>query len=682
MKTSCERVFEISELVLQITALIDKRAMARLMATCRLIHNACEPSFYNTLDMYHQPFMSQRIKTFASLTALARNSDHIRHLKTGLVFTTYLYKARLAYLEAQKLNAKNPSSSSTSSPQPIHALWVSPIDYPCFCIPLPPLTNLTTLSGSFDRTLENYVEDQHEDHEEGQDEESNNNSSKLTMPIPRDSRTCLAQMCWLIGQSPWLSSLTLTHYWIFGKEDIQLLATAIAGTATLKRLILELFITAYGFLSPLLRQAVFCSVPTSLQQLHIEELRAASSVSGREMGLLRRYNDVGVYDDKIELGPYQRQAPLPNLVELHFAGDFSHDAPDSIRLMLDHCPALESLIAPSINNSVEAKSLARHVAKHCPRIRKLATNQYSCSIMTNTAFVSTLVDALPENSLESLCFTQFREQQPEVDSTRLFHRHSLTMRNIQLKGCVGIESVSLRTILQECQALESLVVWNIAPIASISITLEDAVTAIPWACSGIKELCLVIRIHELYRTMGISEEYEEDELRPYYERATPFDLTGFEQAQFSLLERLYRQIGRLSGLEILGLKSEVIPVGFEESNGLWGMDTYYGDSFPAMLSVGDEETGRPGFLNLFEGLTKLRKLVGSVKVCDKENSAIVGLKEALWFAEHLPCLDEVHFYNVYTPFDTPALSPAMQWLKEHRPCLRMWRSFNSINDLQ
>ncbi|KAF9135559.1 hypothetical protein BGW39_002307 [Mortierella sp. 14UC] len=677
MKSSCQRVFEIPELVLQITVLIDKKTLTTFMATCRLIHNACEPFLYNTLDVYHRPFVSPRIRTLASLTALARNSRLVHHLKTGLVFTAYLCEATMAYLEAQKLNVKD-SSSSPSPSQPTRPLWLLPVGYPCFCVPLPPLTNLTTLSGSFDRTLEDDDEDQDEDQDEGQDEEGND---KLAMPIPRDSRTCLAQMCWLVGQSPWLSTLTLTHYWIFGKEDIQLLATAIAGATALERLTLELSVINYSNLSPLLRQAVFCCASTSLQQLCLEELGPITSVSGQEVGLLRRYRGARIYDDKVELEPYRRQAPLPNLVELHFVGDFDFDTPESIRLMLDHCPALESWVVPNIKNSTDAESLARYVAKHCRQIRKLATNQHSRSTSTNIAFISTLMDALPEHSLESLCFTKFQEQQPEAGSARLFQRHSLTMRKIELMNCVGIEGMTVQTILQECRALESLVVWNTASVTSIGITLEGAVAAMPWACTGIKKLCLVVKIHDLYRTAGTNGEYRQDELRPYYERAASIHLTDFEKTQFSLLERLYRQIGQLAELEFLGIKSEVIPEGIATNNVVWGRGANSGKVFPAMLSVGDEETGRLGFLDLFEGLTKLRTLVGSVEVGDWENSGIVGLKEARWFAEHLPCLEEVHFYRVFTPFSVPTLPPALQWLKEQRPGLRMWRSFSSLSNL-
>ncbi|KAG0073086.1 hypothetical protein BGZ89_012154 [Linnemannia elongata] len=213
--------------------------------------------------------------------------------------------------------------------------------------------------------------------------------------------------------------------------------------------------------------------------------------------------------------------------------------------------------------------------------------------------------------------------------------------------------LQVRTILQECRSLEGLLIWNVDSPRDFSISLKDAVAAIPWACIGIKDLRLVVKIHELYRTMGENEEYEDNELRPYYERPAPVFLTDFEKEQFSLLERLFRQIGALVDLEVLALRSNVIPEGHEENDGMWGMDTYLRESFPALLSLGDQETGRPG-----------------------ENSAIMGWSEARWLAEHLPSLEQAEFYSVSTPFRVPAqIAPHMQWLTEQRPTLKIWRSF-------
>ncbi|KAK3846467.1 MAG: hypothetical protein J3R72DRAFT_433870, partial [Linnemannia gamsii] len=435
------------------------------------------------------------------------------------------------------------------------------------------------------------------------------------MPIPKDYQTCLAQMCWLIGQSPWLSTLTLTLYWISCKQDIQLLATTIAGASNLERLTLELIVPNH-YLSPRLRQTIFCSAPTSLRQLSFTELGPPAVLATYEAGLVEKYRGKKVEDDEdeVDLKPYKRQGPLPHLMELHFSGDFGFETPEFVTMMLDRCPALVSLIAPNLRVHSDAELLARRIAEYCPQIRKLTVNRFSRAAPAIVNFISALMNALPEHTMESLCFPRFYEQRPEIDSARMFQRHSLTIRKIDFMGCFGIEGVTVRTILQKCRALESLFVWNPFPVGSISIDLEDAVAAIPWACTGIKELRLVVKIRELYRTMGTNEEYQEGEIRPYYERPAPTYITDFEMQQFALLERLFRQIGQLSELENLGLQSEVVPEGFDENDGTWGMDTYFGESFPAMLSLGDKEAGRPGFLGHFAGLNKLKIFSGSVEV--------------------------------------------------------------------
>ncbi|KAF9139160.1 hypothetical protein BG015_002151 [Linnemannia schmuckeri] len=584
MRPSCDRVFQIAELAHEITAYLDKRSLVRLMSTCRLIHTACEPSLYNTLDIYDKPYISHRIRTLASLTALARNSHHIRHLKTGLVFSTYLYGALRAYQESQQQCVEGSSALS---------------------------------------------------------------SLELERPFCCD-------------------------------DDIELLAKTIARASSLEQLSLQL-VRAYQFDGSKLRQTIFFSAPTSLQQLRINELEAEELDHNRESLLNKRSrNEWWKYRlGRADMTPQRRQRPLPNLLELDlFTEALGRESVENIKSMLEHCPALRSFTAPCIEDDADVGSLAEHVAKYCPRIRKLTYRQDRELSTANKAFIFAFMNVLPEQIMESIRCMSFDERELGTDAANSFRRHSLTLRTIDLMGCDEIQSGTVRTILQECRALEDLLIWNVAPLGCCYVDLEDAVAAIPWACTRIKDLRLVVKIHELYRTMGEHEEYEDDELRPYYERPAPVYLTDFEKQQFSLLERFFRQIGGLLDLEVLALRAEVIPEGFEENDGMWGMDTYPGESFPALLSLGDQETGRPGFLGLFGGLTKLRRLSGSIEVNDKENSVIMGWNEARWLAEHLPSLEEAEFYNVYSPFDLPTqISPYMRWLTEQRPTLRIWRSF-------
>ena len=653
------------------------------MTTCRLIHTACEPFLYNTLDIYYKPYASHRIKSLASLSTLAMNSHHIRHLKTGLVFTTYLYGALRAYQESQPHGIEGLSAPSSLIPEWPYGL--PPADNSCLCVPLPPLTNLTTLAGSFDRTME--AEQVDGSYFKGNDDEDRgigNNDveevKELAMPTAKDAGTCLWQICWFVWQSPWLSKLSLTHYWINNDDDVRLLATTIAGVSSLEQLSLQL-VHAHQFDGPNLRQTIFFSAPASLQQLQIHELQARESYCNREsLPNERSRNEWGKYRLGItDMTPHRRQGPMPNLFDLDlFTKVISREFLENIRSMLEHCPALTSFTSLFIGNGVDVGSLAEHVAERCPRIRKLAYRQYrEHSTTRSNVFIFALMNALPEQTMETISCSKFDDLAQCTDAVRSIQRHSLTLRTIELIGCDEIQSKIVRTILQECRSLEGLLIWNVAPLHDCSISLEDAVAAIPWACTGIKDLRLVVKIHELYRTMGEHEEYEDDELRPYYERPAPVYLTDFEKEQFSLLERFFRQIGALVDLEVLALQSDVIPEGYEENDGMWGMDTYPGESFPALLSLGDQETGRPGFLGLLASLTRLRRLSGSIEVNDRENSANVGRSEARWLAEQLPILEQAELYNVYTPFDVPTqIAPHMQWLMEQRPALRMWRSFS------
>lgn len=58
-----------------------------------------------------------------------------------------------------------------------------------------------------------------------------------------------------------------------------------------------------------------------------------------------------------------------------------------------------------------------------------------------------------------------------------------------------------------------------------------------------------------------------------------------------------------------------------------------------MLSLGDERTGRPGYLHHLAGLAKLRIFNGSVSAATDETKVTVRLEEAEWMRKHWPTLD-------------------------------------------
>ncbi|KAF9084449.1 hypothetical protein BGX23_010508 [Mortierella sp. AD031] len=108
-------------------------------------------------------------------------------------------------------------------------------------------------------------------------------------------------------------------------------------------------------------------------------------------------------------------------------------------------------------------------------------------------------------------------------------------------------------ILLECAVLETLRLDLKNRDSARPTLLEDAVAIIPWACTKIRHLKLCIGDV----TLPLQQ-------KSYYQRPAPIVLSAAETANFSLLERLYRQIGALKDLEHLVMQLEGryhVPIG-------------------------------------------------------------------------------------------------------------------------
>ncbi|OAQ32045.1 hypothetical protein K457DRAFT_16922 [Linnemannia elongata AG-77] len=211
------------------------------------------------------------------------------------------------------------------------------------------------------------------------------------------------------------------------------------------------------------------------------------------------------------------------------------------------------------------------------------------------------------------------------------------------EGCSPTDSAAIRTILTGCGALEDLRfvgtheydyedIWPYPELygKGCGILLKDAIAA-PWACTRIKHLNLLVRINEL-RT--------EPELgRPaYFHREAPVKLSPIETRYFEPLEHFYRQIGRLTELRHLDLRMDMMGPDGERQNNI---PTYMEVSFPGLLNIG---MGRPGYLELLGGLSKLKELRGSVFLDTYETELRVGAVEVFWMREHWPLLESADFF--------------------------------------
>jgi hypothetical protein len=136
--------------------------------------------------------------------------------------------------------------------------------------------------------------------------------------------------------------------------------------------------------------------------------------------------------------------------------------------------------------------------------------------------------------------------------------------------------------------------------------LEDATTS-PWACTGLKELRLIINL-----SRGCDNEY-------------------------SLLNKFYTQIGTLENLEVLDLMSACRNRNVSKS--------YTETTMTCMLALHNDATKRQGFLQSLAKLKNLRVLLGSLHLRNQEMSSMVGEAEVSWILENWPRLETIEFIS-------------------------------------
>ncbi|KAF9092360.1 hypothetical protein BGX29_010504 [Mortierella sp. GBA35] len=285
--------------------------------------------------------------------------------------------------------------------------------------------------------------------------------------------------------------------------------------------------------------------------------------------------------------------------------------PGCIRLLADTINGLEKLIE---------------------LVRRLTTYLYPD--VTDTELIFRVMETLPEQQVEALSVSNSDFSMDEMTARMIFRRHSATL---------AIRSKAVQTILVECGALEKFQVRFFENHGGLFIHLVDAVEK-PWACT---------KVHRFDLTIGVTEIELEQDQEPYYFRESPTTLTAEEEQQFALLEKLYRQIGKLTEVRRLDLRLEWL-----DDQGVPHEDSAYDtNTFPAMLSLGDARTGRRGYLHLLAGLKRLQKLRGSVYMDLDETIETVA-----WIDENWAELTIAEFFHNRGE----DARDCFQWLKKQR----------------
>ncbi|KAG0249823.1 hypothetical protein BGZ95_007398, partial [Linnemannia exigua] len=289
-----------------------------------------------------------------------------------------------------------------------------------------------------------------------------------------------------------------------------------------------------------------------------------------------------------------RDKPLPLLKRLACWSDHP-STNEGILDVLDHCPFVEHFRIPIVAAvGSDLDSLAVSINKKCPIICSLESRSYE-----EGPLLLAIMDTMPSHQLEEIKISTTTSIFNNDAARRAFGRHSSTLRDINLRYA-SVKSKDLLVILELCGSLETLIQHTNHGIGPI-LTLADAIS-VPWACN---------KIRRLEMTIGLTKVSLQD---PYYKRTVPVVLSEEERRQFADLEMFYRQIGNLVQLEYIDLHGLYLEYGGKPRYPALMEEV----TFPGMLSLQDDTTGRPGYLDLLAGLVNLKELRGSVRVTTDE----------------------------------------------------------------
>ncbi|KAG0276440.1 hypothetical protein BGZ96_003280 [Linnemannia gamsii] len=465
-------------------------------------------------------------------------------------------------------------------------------------------------------------------------------------------RNCMAifsQVCWMIQLSPQLDKLTVKSLPTRGALEVSFLVGIIAGMSTLKALDVGIFLSTISDSTEWFRiWADFTQrAPSSLQKLAFY-LDYMGSLAGDEAD--------GIFGGtEVMAESPQRQDVLPALTELGLLVPSFHDSTipvNDIRKVLERCPNLDKISVHHLNVWTDESALADVLPDCCPQLRRITHDAYLSERSARS--LNALMMTLPQGQLKELEYKSYSGDLNIIGSTKLaILRHSSSLQRIVFESCGVSQSRSIGLVLSECIGLEELELCPNNGFWASCTYLEDAVAAMPWACTNIRHLSIAIARTALpgdpvYKTSG---------QEPFYNRSEPTALSEEESAQFTLLERLFQQIGSLAELRRLNLRS-FITIGVRRM--VEGQD-YLKNTFPGMMSLGDVETGRRGFLDLLGGLRKLQEICGSVYASTPEGRATVGWAEARWMHDNWSDLRVAEYY-----FKDEEPEEHFQWLRDQR----------------
>ncbi|KAF9081271.1 hypothetical protein BGX23_001064 [Mortierella sp. AD031] len=445
MTSASTRFFELPELVALVLPHLNKKSIARLMQTSRLLNAICTPFLYHDLNFYSEFGIDSGILCSAGrIKSFARNVHHVKGISLGPVAASYLYTCFRAYHDELVLN----SADSPVAPLPA---WFPRLDtfanMDCgkgkgdriVIVPIPPMIQLSSFSGYIDKNQEDHLM-----------------FNLIYLESCMVAQVRQRQNYALVHQSPQLTRLSLDII-IQDLVDIHLLSLSIAQLPQLEQLSLRAEIDDDEWPTPI--PAVFSSCPVSLKDLGIRYLHydfepmlewtEEDMFSEGDLEEIRERALPPVQEEDLPPIPI-REVPLSNLTTLSISV-MAELSLEQIQSIFEHCPEITRLFIPLLDASIDVRTLAQFIGEHCPRLKDIDHNRGR----TDNQLALDLLEFLPAHTVEELRIARFNRSWEGL--VPLIGRHSRSLRKVEFERCARfINTKNQEDVFGQCPNLKTL----------------------------------------------------------------------------------------------------------------------------------------------------------------------------------------------------------------------------------
>ncbi|KAG0288031.1 hypothetical protein BGZ96_008150 [Linnemannia gamsii] len=644
----------------------------QLLRTNRRLYNAFTPYFWTDVTIDTANAINRLIGCPEACEAFCRNIRFIRYLKIKADFLLFYIEGLYAYMDSRP-DVILPHPNYLRRPATIWAPW-------CSVVPFPPITQLARLDVS--------------------------TATTITPPsIPGVMTTAALDlglsMCWFISLNRDLTYLTLRDEPLKGQHLGRVFARTISRLPCLRRL----GFSCFEEMSINTFQMILSTCPSTLESL--EGFNHVGNASQPYQHSLELYSSMEMDEE----GPLEvRQEPLYRLTRLKFPWSMVGYEANLLARMMKVCPNVEAWDVPLTRGENSIDKLANTVKELWPRLKEV-----TCKLVFfdyHGQGVLPILENIEMNQLRVFTMGDYSDSW-RTRTLDVIQRHSETLTEIRFPWSYSFKSETVEGILTSCKALEHLEIGGSSALR-IKLWLEDMDPEVPWVSTRLRFLKMVVDWNDkrdkpyppprpaptVQLSIGVCNDRMSAILTSRMRLGAPgtvnkqavkdkvvveVDPCGLNRRRWSRLQWFYKQLGRLTELEVLDLRATT---GFAEEQPTKVLRPYEEFTFPRLLSLSDDnaamvegaqvggrQQGRVGYLSELRQLKKLKELRGSFRVDRPVVKTYMGRKEVEFINVHWPELRVAEFLpNDYEIADDVSIPSHMQWLIEQRPFTRFAKS--------